>query len=245
LFDKYTYDETYYDTIPSGVLRYLILADAIVIADVINKESRLPRSETIGIVDSFSKTSEFALSPTDTLTIADIITKTLNLIEQDTVTLADAISKGISISETDALTIADIFSREAEFIRSYSDTITIADLISRSTSLSFADAILVSDCFRRIMGASNVSMHDTVATDYFHLSQFTADATGEVRQIRINSTANTNIKIAIYEDSAGEPGDLLNAVNTSCPIVIGWNNITFPATVIVQGTDYWIGFNSG
>lgn len=97
----------------------------------------------------------------------------------------------------------------------------------------------------KIVGSDDVSVDTTIATDTFHLSKVTALDTGEVTKIRINSYASINVKIALYADNAGEPGALLNALNTPVHIIAGWNTIDFPATSIVKDTDYWLAFNSG
>jgi len=97
----------------------------------------------------------------------------------------------------------------------------------------------------RLVGSTSVSKDDVVAQNYFHLSKFTAGVTDDIIQIKIYADGIMSAKVAVYADNAGEPGALLNAVDVAQSLVAGWNIINFPATSIVQGTDYWLAFNSG
>ena len=133
--------------------------------------------------------------------------------------------------------------------KTISDTIqalwNVKKFISDTTQIVYNVRMIVGNVFERLIGSDNVSVDDTVLIDTFHLSKFTALLTGEITQIPIYSGGIINVKVAIYTDNAGEPGALLNAVNDAQAVIVGWNNIAFPATVIVQGTDYWLALNSG
>lgn len=97
----------------------------------------------------------------------------------------------------------------------------------------------------KFIGAGDVSVDSYAEVDKLYLSKFTAQFSGDITQIRILSEGNANVKLALYEDNTGEPGNLLNAVNTVQAVVAGWNRITFPSTAVVLGTNYWLAFNSG
>ncbi|MGB8707167.1 MAG: hypothetical protein WCD72_04355, partial [Dehalococcoidia bacterium] len=95
---------------------------------------------------------------------------------------------------------------------------------------------------QKLIGSGSVSADTTEAPDYFCLSKFTAEATGAVTEIKIYCGGASNVKIGMYENNGGEPGALLNAVNTSQACVAGWNTIAFPSTAVTSGTDYWLAF---
>jgi hypothetical protein len=79
---------------------------------------------------------------------------------------------------------------------------------------------------------------------YFFLYRFQAVDTGDVVIFKIKTSASGNVKVAIYADSAGAPGALLSAVNTSTPVIAGWNNITITSTSVVTGNYYWLAYDS-
>jgi hypothetical protein len=87
--------------------------------------------------------------------------------------------------------------------------------------------------------------------DTFLLSKFTAEITGAVDLFRVKCSNSGQVKVAIYEDVAGVPGNLKVAVDTSkavvetsTDVVEGWNDITFPETDVQAGTAYWLAANS-
>ena len=95
-----------------------------------------------------------------------------------------------------------------------------------------------------LIGTGDVPMLGNDGSDNFILDRYIAQASGNVTSIRVKVGAVGNVKVAIYADNAGQPGALLNAVNTSTPIVAGWNNIPITSTAVTQGTAYWLGFNT-
>ncbi|MGB8707208.1 MAG: hypothetical protein WCD72_04570, partial [Dehalococcoidia bacterium] len=97
---------------------------------------------------------------------------------------------------------------------------------------------------QKLIGSGSVSADTTEAPNYFCLSKFTAEATGAVTEIKIYCGGACNVKIGMYQNNGGEPGALLNAINTSQACVAGWNTIAFPSTAVTSGTDYWLAFNS-
>jgi hypothetical protein len=87
--------------------------------------------------------------------------------------------------------------------------------------------------------------------DTFLLSKFTTEITGTVDLFMVNCSGSGQVKVAIYEDVAGVPGNLKLAVDTSkavvetsTDVIEGWNDITFPETEVQAGTTYWLAANS-
>ncbi|MGD0352445.1 MAG: ice-binding family protein [Dehalococcoidia bacterium] len=73
------------------------------------------------------------------------------------------------------------------------------------------------------------------------LQRFPASATGPITEFRVKASASGNVKVAIYDDSAGSPGALRNAVNTSTPVSAGaWTSIPITSTSVNSGTYYWL-----
>jgi hypothetical protein len=99
---------------------------------------------------------------------------------------------------------------------------------------------------QKLIGADAGSTYTNVATGgYFALAQFTAEASGTITELRVRCASGGNIKLAIYSDISGEPGNLLpNAFTNSIPVSEGWNLIPFPSTTITAGQKYWLARNS-
>ncbi|MCJ7653998.1 MAG: hypothetical protein MUO97_01650, partial [Dehalococcoidia bacterium] len=57
--------------------------------------------------------------------------------------------------------------------------------------------------------------------DHVVLSKFIASSTGYITEIRLMCFGSGNVKVAIYSDCNGEPGTLLNKVDTSTAVVSG------------------------
>jgi len=96
----------------------------------------------------------------------------------------------------------------------------------------------------KLIGADDATATANQYSNYFILDSWAATNTGNVTQIRIKCGASGNVKVAIYADNAGQPGPLLNAVNTSTPVTTGWNTINITSTAITSGTNYWLAFIS-
>lgn len=100
------------------------------------------------------------------------------------------------------------------------------------------------DVLAKIIGADDVDTSAECGPEQMHMCRFTARRSGTVNEFRIKCTDIGNVKVAIYADSDGAPGSLLNAVNASTPVVGGWNSIVFPTTGLRIGNAYWLAFNS-
>ena len=84
----------------------------------------------------------------------------------------------------------------------------------------------------------------THAGGYAVWDQWAASSTGNITQLRVKANASGNVKVALYADNAGNPGTLLQAINTSTPVVAGWNTINIPTTAVTSGTNYWLAISS-
>jgi hypothetical protein len=148
---------------------------------------------------------------------------------------------------TDGLKGGDSSTGAGIFPKSISDGLKVGDSCGAGFifQLLASDGVRLSDTLRRLVGSADVSVDSSVLTNTFHLSKFTAQATGIARQVPIKSGSAIDVKLAIYADNAGEPGALLNALNAPQSLVAGWNTVLFPATSIVKDVDYWFAFNSG
>jgi hypothetical protein len=73
------------------------------------------------------------------------------------------------------------------------------------------------------------------------LGRFQATQTGNITEIRVYSRVNGNVKVAVYEDNSGSPGNLLNANNNPTSVSAGqWNTISIDPTPVTSGTYYWL-----
>jgi hypothetical protein len=75
---------------------------------------------------------------------------------------------------------------------------------------------------------------------YIFLTRFTAESSGNITEIRVKSGTSGSIKVAIYTDSGGEPGALVNATTSGTPVAAGWNTVSIPSTAVTAGTNYWL-----
>ena len=97
---------------------------------------------------------------------------------------------------------------------------------------------------QKLIGADDATATATAGGNYIVLDRWAAVASGNVTQIRVKCTTTGNVKVAMYTDSAGNPGTLINANNTGAPVVVGWNTITLPPTAVTSGQNYWLAYNS-
>lgn len=75
---------------------------------------------------------------------------------------------------------------------------------------------------------------------YFALHRWIALATGTVNKIKVYSLVAGNAKVAIYADSAGEPGALLGYNNTGQACSVGWNTLSISSASVTQNAYYWL-----
>jgi len=94
----------------------------------------------------------------------------------------------------------------------------------------------------RLLGTGATGTITYTGSSHVRLFKFTASGDGNITQIQVYSLVGGNNKVALYSDSSGVPGALLNANNTSTACTGGqWTTISLPATPVVSGTAYWIG----
>jgi hypothetical protein len=122
----------------------------------------------------------------------------------------------------------------------YNFTVQVDDGL---TTVSKPLSITVSSS-QKLVGADDAAITGPLSPGYISLTRFQAVATGDAVTFKVKSGSSANVKVAIYDDSTGEPGALVNAVNTDNPIVAGWNEITIASTPIVAGNYYWLAINS-
>lgn len=93
---------------------------------------------------------------------------------------------------------------------------------------------------KNLIGPDRFVSHGNNSGGNFFLDRWTANGSGTVQKIKLKCGTPGNVRVAIYADSNGSPGVLLNAVNTNTSVNAGWNEIAIPATSIIAGTDYWL-----
>jgi hypothetical protein len=77
------------------------------------------------------------------------------------------------------------------------------------------------------------------------LDKWIDESSGTLTRLRVKAGDGSNIKVVLYADNGGEPGDLLNAHDTGTTVIAGiWNTVRIPSTPVVVGTAYWLGFIS-
>lgn len=80
-----------------------------------------------------------------------------------------------------------------------------------------------------------------VGAPYVFYWKFTCEATGKVIEFRTYGTVNGNVKVAIYSDNAGEPGDRLVYNDSSQPVTADqWNSLSIPELSVTKDTVYWL-----
>jgi hypothetical protein len=82
------------------------------------------------------------------------------------------------------------------------------------------------------------------ASALFTLQRYTAIATGLGTSFKVRCRVAGNVKVAVYENNAGEPGALITAMDTGQAVSVGWNTLTFNNSAIISGNPYWLAFCS-
>jgi hypothetical protein len=70
--------------------------------------------------------------------------------------------------------------------------------------------------------------------------KFTALATGKITEFKVYAGESGHVKVAIYADNSGEPGDKINGNDSSQAVVAGWNTLSISETAITKDTVYWL-----
>ena len=78
---------------------------------------------------------------------------------------------------------------------------------------------------------------------YIGATKYTLTQAGTVTQVSVYSPNTGHVKVAIYSDNAGAPGNLVVANNAATTVTAGqWTTIAVTPTSLAAGT-YWIAFN--
>jgi len=89
----------------------------------------------------------------------------------------------------------------------------------------------------KIIGYDDASGTNLV-TGWLRMEQLQCVATGLMTEFRLKAGGSANMKVAIYADSGGEPGTLINQAQSA--VSAGWNTIAFPNTLLTAGASYWL-----
>jgi len=172
------------------------------------------------------------------------VSHALDIVNQvcDTAVLIDG-GRVVSIGHTDEVARNYLYMLDHQRSMSSAAAITggtrPTDLLKSDGNLAF----LTTTQAEKIIGVADDSDADVLCSaNYFVLSRFRPDKSGGVNQVRIRCSSPGNVKLALYTDYNGEPGMLLNAVQTGIPVAAGWNNISFPMTLVSFGAHYWLAF---
>jgi hypothetical protein len=101
------------------------------------------------------------------------------------------------------------------------------------------DMINTFDNNNKLLGASD-DTGSNLSTTYVRFLKFTASASGIMNKFSVKSGASGNIKVALYADNSGEPGDLITAMDGQAVSGSGWESVDFTPTEIENGTTYWL-----
>lgn len=100
----------------------------------------------------------------------------------------------------------------------------------------------------KLVGRDDIAISGPNGANYIVMTKFTAVATGNVTEMRFRVAASVagNVTIGIYADSSGSPAALLGqkatAVSSGLERVI---TVALDSAIsVVNGTPYWIAFNS-
>jgi hypothetical protein len=83
----------------------------------------------------------------------------------------------------------------------------------------------------------------SLGTTNVWLQRFTCTKSGTLDIVKAQCGGAGHIKLCLYSDSGSLPSSLL-ASQAEQDIVTGWNNLTFTGYSVVEGTTYWLGFQS-
>ncbi|MCJ7792137.1 MAG: hypothetical protein MUP49_07020, partial [Dehalococcoidia bacterium] len=98
---------------------------------------------------------------------------------------------------------------------------------------------------QKLIGADEATANSALTAGYVSLTRFQAVASGNVVTVKVKSDRSANVKVAIYNDSFGNPDALLKAVDTTGTLIgVGWTDITIDSTPVISGAYYWLAINS-
>jgi hypothetical protein len=103
---------------------------------------------------------------------------------------------------------------------------------------------VMSSPYVKLLGMDDSAVTGISGANYILIDRFQAASYGNITYIRVKCTTSGSVKVALYADNAGSPGNLLMANNTPTSVVAGWNTISISSVTVSAGTYYWIALNS-
>jgi hypothetical protein len=82
-----------------------------------------------------------------------------------------------------------------------------------------------------------------LSANFYYYQRFTAIQSGRLSSIRVKSSKDAGVAVAIYSDIGDLPNNCMSSVGTTS-ISAGWNNIQMSPVSIVSGTMYWLAVNT-
>ena len=115
---------------------------------------------------------------------------------------------------------------------------------SGGSSWAASTTSFVTPNLAKLIGADEMACSNPAPGGYFCLARFQAVGTGNVNTLKVKTSGTGNVKVAIYADSSGTPGNLLNKLDSGSPVIAGWNSISIPPTAVIKDNYYWLAFES-
>ena len=98
----------------------------------------------------------------------------------------------------------------------------------------------------KLLGNNDLNGSNTTAADYLRMQKFIASVSVTLTEIQVevdSSWSGHELKVAIYNDNAGEPGTVAGYSNEYTPTATGVVAVPLVASVsVVAGTAYWLAF---
>lgn len=97
----------------------------------------------------------------------------------------------------------------------------------------------------KLIGNDDYAFQYNCGDGIFYLVRFQCVANGNMTQFKVKSNAFGYVKCALYADNAGEPGNLITAMNTGQLVTGGdsWQTLSFTSTPVTSGTYAWLAMN--
>ncbi|MDP2402196.1 MAG: putative Ig domain-containing protein, partial [Actinomycetota bacterium] len=126
---------------------------------------------------------------------------------------------------------------------SFNFSVSVSDADSSSAQKEYSVSVTLP--VNLLLGADNVASSGNHGANHLIMDRWTATESGSLSEVRVKCGASGNVKVALYADVSGSPGQLLAANHSGRAVVSGWNTLTLSEPVLVEaGTNYWLAFNS-
>ncbi len=95
----------------------------------------------------------------------------------------------------------------------------------------------------KLVGADDGTANGWGGANYAIYIKFQAILSGTLTELKVKTQGNENVKVAVYDDNAGSPGNLLENKTVA---LVGADFHTIPgwSVPITSGSYYWLGINS-